>query len=237
MADPMTSSPASARILVVDDDPKIVNLVRAYLVSEGFTVITAADGLAALEAVRRERPDLIVLDLMLPEVDGLEVTRRLREQGSSVPILILSARGATSERVKGLVEGADDYLPKPFAPSEMIARVRAILRRAHGDPARVLIHDDLELDLERQEVRVGGRLIELSRLEFSLLAGLIEARGRILTRDRLMDLLSGPQAEGVLERSIDVYVARLRSKLGDDGQRPRYILTVRGSGYRIGGAR
>ena len=228
------SDRTAARILVVDDDPKIVNLVRAYLLSSGFTVLSAGDGAQALESVRRDRPDLILLDLMLPEVDGLEVMRRLREEGSEIPILILSARGATSERVRGLAQGADDYLPKPFAPSEMLERVRAILRRVPAGDGQTLRHGDIELDRERQETMVSGRRVELSRLEFALLAGLIEARGRILSRDQLMDLLGGPLAEGVLERSIDVYVARLRSKLGDDGQRPRYILTVRGSGYRIG---
>lgn len=223
----------SEHILVVDDDPKIVNLVRAYLVNEGFRVSSAGDGAQALAAIAREPPSLVVLDLMLPEVDGLEVTRRIREAGSQVPILILSARGATSERVRGLAGGADDYLPKPFAPSEMVARVHAILRRAPAAPAgRLIRHQDLELDADRQEVTVAGRPVELSLVEFKLLRALVEARGRILSRDRLLDELSGAGSDGILERSVDVYIGRLRSKLGDQSQRPRYIATVRGTGYR-----
>jgi two-component system alkaline phosphatase synthesis response regulator PhoP len=219
-------------VLVVDDDPKIVALVRAYLIRGGFDVVTAADGAEALRLVEERKPRLVVLDLMLPEMDGIEVTREVR-RWSDVPILMLTARGSVQDRIGGLGEGADDYLVKPFAPSELVARVRAILRRAPAETdGRRLRHTDLDIDLDRHEVLRAGELIELSALEFRLLAALVQAGGRVLSRDRLLDVLSGPDAEGVLERSVDVYVGRLRSKLGDDPERPRYVATVRGAGYR-----
>jgi two-component system alkaline phosphatase synthesis response regulator PhoP len=225
---------ATARdlVLVVDDDPKIVALVRAYLISAGFDVVTAADGAEALRLVQERKPRLVVLDLMLPEMDGIEVTREVRSW-SDVPILMLTARGSVQDRIGGFSEGADDYLVKPFAPSELVARVRAILRRAPPEVnGRHLRHADLYIDLDRHEVRQDGNLVELSALEFRLLAALVQADGHVLTRDRLLDVLSGPVAEGVLERSVDVYIGRLRSKLGDDPERPRYVATVRGAGYR-----
>ncbi|HEY4866499.1 MAG TPA: response regulator transcription factor [Candidatus Dormibacteraeota bacterium] len=220
-------------ILVVDDDPKIVALVRAYLVSAGFEVITAQDGAEALRLIREREPRLVVLDLMLPEVDGFEVTRDVR-RWSRVPILMLTARSSVGDRIGGLREGADDYLVKPFAPSELVARVKAILRRVVPPDAgrQRLRHGDLEIDLDRHEVLRSGMLVELSALEFRLLAALVEADGRVLSRDRLLDVLSGPDTDGVLERSVDVYVGRLRAKLGDDPEQPRYVTTVRGAGYR-----
>jgi DNA-binding response OmpR family regulator len=217
-------------ILVVDDDPKIVALVRAYLVSAGFDVVTAGDGRGAVRLVRERRPRLVVLDLMLPELDGTAVTREIRRD-DDLPILMLTARSALGDRLKGLAEGADDYLVKPFAPSELVARVQAILRRiprAEG----VLRHAALEIDLERHEVARRGEMLDLSLIEFRLLAALVEAGGRVLSRDRLLDALSGPHPDGVQERSVDVYVGRLRSKLGDDPDQPRYIATIRGIGYR-----
>jgi DNA-binding response OmpR family regulator len=217
-------------ILVVDDDPKIVVLVRAYLVRASFDVITAADGREALRLIRERRPRLVVLDLMLPELDGLDVTREVRRE-SDVPILMLTARGSLADRIHGLGQGADDYLAKPFAPSEVVARVQAILRRVPRDEA-VRHHADLEIDVDRCQVVRAGEVVDLSPLEFRLLAALVEAEGRVLSRDRLLDVLGGPHSEGVLERSVDVYVGRLRSKLGDDPERPRYIATVRGTGYR-----
>jgi DNA-binding response OmpR family regulator len=225
---------ATARdlVLVVDDDPKIVALVRAYLISGGFDVLTAADGAKAVRLVQERKPRLVVLDLMLPEMDGIEVTREVR-RWSDVPILMLTARGSVEDRIGGFGEGADDYLVKPFAPSELVARVRAILRRAPVEGnGRHLRHADLDIDLDRHEVRQDGHLVELSALEFRLLAALVQADGHVLSRDRLLDVLSGQDAEGVLERSVDVYIGRLRSKLGDDPDRPRYVSTVRGAGYR-----
>jgi len=234
----MAITPAVARnpreqILVVDDDPKIVNLVRAYLVAAGFDVVTAEDGLSALEKIRGRRPQLIVLDLMLPGLDGLEVTRRVRAE-SKVPILMLTARGAVRDRIAGLSEGADDYLPKPFSPAELVARVRAILRRSDADAdLPTLRHGDLEIDIERHEVRRAGRPLPMTQIEFRLLVALIEARGRVLSRDQLMDATGNLDSEGVLERSVDVYVSRLRQKLGDAPESPRFIATVRGVGYRM----
>jgi two-component system response regulator MtrA len=218
-------------ILVVDDDPKIVALVRAYLLRAGFDVVTAGDGPSALRLVRERRPRLVVLDLMLPELDGMAVMREVRRD-SDVPILMLTARGGLADRVRGLGEGADDYLAKPFAPSEVVARVQAILRRAAPPDRQVLHHSDLVIDIERHEVVRDGEVLDLSPLEFRLLAALVEAGGRVLSRDRLLDVLGGPHSDGVMERSVDVYVGRLRSKLGDDPERPRYIATVRGTGYR-----
>lgn len=223
---------ASPLILVVDDDPKIVQLVRAYLEREGFAVKTAADGRTALHLVGDEMPDLIVLDLMLPELDGMSVARKVRED-SDVPILMLSARAAVADRIQGIAEGADDYLPKPFSPAELVVRVKAILRRASGaralSPLRL---GDVEIDRERHEARRDGHVLSMTTAEFRLLVALAEADGRVLSRDRLLDALYGPSASEALDRTIDVYVARLREKLGDDSEQPRYIATVRGVGYR-----
>jgi DNA-binding response OmpR family regulator len=221
-------------ILVVDDDAKIVRLVRTYLEREGFSVVDAADGVAALAAIRERSPRLVVLDLMLPRLDGLAVARAARE-GSAVPILILSARSATSDRILGIELGADDYLPKPFSPAELVARVKAILRRtATGDaPTRgTLRQRDLVIDLDRQEVRRGSELIALTAAEFRILVALVRHDGRILDREALIAELSGGPASELMDRTIDVYIRRLRDKLGDDPDHPRYIATVRGAGYR-----
>ena len=220
-------------VLVVDDDAKIVTLVGAYLERAGYRVRSAHEGLTALREIRSEAPDVVVLDVMLPEMDGIELARIARQE-CDVPILMLTARGAVPDRVRGLEAGADDYLAKPFAPSELVARVRSLLRRAAPRArASVTRHGDLELDLDRRLARQGGALLELTTLEFDLLAALLGAEGRVLTRDVLMDLLEQDGAEPILERSIDAYVARLRSKLGDPARCPRYIETVRGIGYRV----
>lgn len=224
-------------ILVVDDDAKIVHLVRTYLEREGFQVTAAGDGRQALEAFRTGRPSLIVLDLMLPELDGLEVCRTVRAE-SDVPILMLSARSSVAERIFGINEGADDYLPKPFSPAELVVRVKAILRRVPADPLRPvrgpseLRHADLRIDLERHEVYQRQHLVPLTKLEFRLLAALVQAGGRVLTRDQLLDTVYGPDTEEVLDRTIDVHVGRLRDKLGEGPENPRYVATVRGVGYR-----
>ena len=219
-------------ILVVDDDPKIVQLVRAYLEREGFPVITAGDGRAALDAIRERGPRLIVLDLMLPEIDGMTVARRVRED-SDVPILMLSARGGVADRILGLSEGADDYIPKPFSPAELVVRVKAVLRRSRPPSvARFLRLADIEIDPDRHAVRRGGEPISLTAAELRLLVALVEADGRVLSRDALLDALYGHDAGETLDRTVDVYVGRLREKLGDDPDRPRYVATVRGAGYR-----
>jgi len=228
-------------ILVVDDDAKIVRLVRTYLERDGFMVVTAADGPAALDAIERHRPALVVLDLMLPELDGRAVIRAVRrdDDAGATPILILSARGSTIDRIAGLEDGADDYLPKPFSPAELALRVKSILRRTgvNGSdrPGRpVLRLADLSVDLDRYEVTRDGQPIPLTRVEFKLLATLIEAGGRVLTRDQLLDAVWGQDQAEVLDRTVDVHVGRLRDRLGDDADHPRYIVTVRGIGYRAG---
>jgi len=225
-----------APILVVDDDVKIVALVRAYLEREGFGVVEAHDGRAALAAIDEHVPALVVLDVMLPELDGLGVLRRLRER-SDIPVLMLSARGSTDDRVEGIHRGADDYLPKPFSPAELVVRVQAILRRARSAGGRQaaggrLRHADLIIDLDRHEVTRGGAPVPLTTAEFRLLAALVEADGRVLTREMLLDALYGSNYVEVLDRTIDVHIRRLREKLGDDAEEPRYIATVRGAGYR-----
>ena len=236
-------------ILVVDDDAKIVRLVRTYLEREGFAVVTAGDGPAALDAIERHRPALVVLDLMLPELDGRAVIRAVRrdDEAAATPILILSARGSTIDRIAGLEDGADDYLPKPFSPAELVLRVRSILRRTGSglaigpdglppgldEPARPpLQHADLVIDRDRFEVSRAGTPIPLTRVEFRLLVTLIEADGRVLTRDQLLDAIYGREQADVLDRTIDVHIGRLRDKLGDDADQPRYVATVRGVGYR-----
>ncbi|MES2210045.1 MAG: response regulator transcription factor [Chloroflexota bacterium] len=232
--------PQPAPILVVDDDPKIVALVRAYLERERFRVVTAGDGRTALRMIEEEMPRLVVLDLMLPEVDGMTVIRRTRALGD-VPILVLSARTSTGDRIQGLTEGADDYLPKPFSPAELVARVRTILRRTERDTADATLPDvryvsgDLEVDVARHAVRVAGREASLSLLELRLLTALLAADGRILSRDQLLDAIHGVGEAEATDRAIDVYVKRLREKLGDDPAAPRYVATVRGAGYRAAG--
>jgi DNA-binding response OmpR family regulator len=226
-------------ILVVDDDRKIVALVRAYLEREGYRVIIAYDGREALRQARAEDPALIVLDLMLPEIDGLEVMRLLHAD-SEVPILMLTARSSLPERIIGLEKGADDYLPKPFSPAELVVRVKAVLRRIDqsGSPvaakpaSTTLTQADLTIDTERYEVRRGDELLPLTPVEFKLLVTLVTADGRALTRDRLLDAVYGSDDGDVLDRTIDVHIGRLREKLGDDADVPRYVMTVRGVGYR-----
>jgi two-component system response regulator ResD len=236
----------TAPILVVDDDAKIVRLVRTYLERDGFTVVTASDGPGALDAIERHQPALVVLDLMLPELDGRAVIRAVRrdEEAGRTPILVLSARSSTIDRIAGLEDGADDYLPKPFSPAELVLRVKSILRRAApaadaasavggdsaGDP--VIRHRDLTIDPARHEVRRGNEAIDLTRVEFRLLSAILGADGRVLSRDQLLDAVYGQDAADILDRTIDVHIRRLRDKLDDDPDAPRYVQTVRGVGYR-----
>ena len=223
-----------APILVVDDDPKILQLVRMYLEREGLAVITAADGMAAVAAIRERPPRLMILDLMLPTLDGFAVLRAARAD-SDLPVLMLSARGSTADRVSGIASGADDYLPKPFSPAELVVRVKALLRRTgtrDRERAGVLELGDIVIDRDRHEVRRGADRVDLSQSELNLLVALVKASGRIVTRQALLDALYGKGEAEVLDRTVDVYIRRLRDKLGDDPDRPRYIATVRGAGYR-----
>jgi DNA-binding response OmpR family regulator len=224
-----------APILVVDDDPKIVALVRTYLERERYPVVTAADGREAIRAIEEHDPRLVVLDLMLPQVDGLSVIRRARASGTT-PILVLSAKGSTADRILGLSEGADDYLPKPFSPAELVVRVRSILRRSErteADTAPMILRSaGLELDRARDRVTVDGREIALTTLERRLLWTLLDADGRTLSREQLLDAIHGDGESDAFDRAIDVYVKRLREKLGDDASAPRFVATVRAVGYR-----
>jgi DNA-binding response OmpR family regulator len=220
-------------ILVVDDEPKIATLARDYLEHAGFAVLTAADGPAALTAIRRNRPDLVVLDLGLPGLDGLDVTRELRRD-SNLPIIMLTARDDELDKLLGLELGADDYLTKPFSPRELVARVRAVLRRADRPPeADETIHaGDVVLDVPRMRVEVAGKDVELTPTEFQLLATMAARPGRIFTRAQLLDALHGVAFESY-ERAIDSHVKNIRRKLEPDPRRPRYLLTVYGVGYRF----
>ncbi|MFL5777531.1 MAG: response regulator transcription factor [Chloroflexota bacterium] len=224
-------------ILVVDDDAKIVRLVRTYLERAGYRVVDAADGRRALAAIALEPPALVILDVMLPEVDGLAVLRAVRRTDRT-PVIVLSARGMVEDRIAGLTAGADDYLAKPFSPAELVVRVQRILDRtgegsATGATATGPIQlGDLVVDRERHEVSVGGQRVALTMVEFRLLVALLEADGRVLTRDHLLDVLYGPDENAILDRTVDVHIGRLRDKLGDQADRPRYIATVRGVGYR-----
>jgi DNA-binding response OmpR family regulator len=220
-----------ARILVVDDEPKIVQLVRDYLERAGFAVSTARDGNEALMRAHQERPDLIVLDLGLPELDGLEVTRRLRRD-SGVPIIMLTARHEETDKVVGLELGADDYVTKPFSPRELEARVRAVLRRQVRGESDVLRAGDLTLDIPRLRTEVSGRPISLTATEFELLAALARQPGRVFTRAQLLDAIHGVAFDSY-ERAIDAHVKNIRRKIEPDPRAPRYLLTVYGVGYRL----
>jgi DNA-binding response OmpR family regulator len=220
-------------VLVVEDDVKMVNLLRLYLEREGFGVVTAYDGRAALEAAARGRPNLVILDLMLPHLDGIEVCRRIRET-SDVPILMLTARVDEVDKLLGLSLGADDYVAKPFSPREVVARVKAILRRATREaPRKLLRHQNLEMDLERHRLRQDGREVYLTPIEFKLLQAFLEAPERAFSRDQLLSRIYAYNEADVVDRTIDVHVGKLREKLDDDPSKPRYIATVRGVGYKL----
>jgi len=220
------------RILVVDDEPKIVRLVRSYLESSGFQTVTASTGREALDLFRTESPALVVLDLMLPDLDGMDVAREIR-QSSPTPIIMLTARTEDVDRVAGLEIGADDYVVKPFNPREVLARVRAVLRRAERAevPHRIRT-GTLVIDLDRHEVTRHGDRIELTPMEFEVLKALAEHPGRVFTRAHLMDALYG-QTHASTERTIDTHVKNLRHKLEPDPERPTFVLTVHGVGYKL----
>ncbi len=221
---------APPRILLVEDDRRLAEMVSEYLGEAGFSVSVAGDGRTGLARLAAEPCDALVLDLMLPDMDGLEVCRQLRAF-SDVPVLMLTARGDAMDRVVGLEIGADDYLPKPFEPRELLARLRAILRRwDRTRSSNVLRFGRLEIDRDARGVRVDGAERALTGHQFALLVALAERAGRVLSRDTLMDLVRGEELEA-FDRSIDVHVSRIRAAIEDDPKRPRRLLTVRGAGY------
>lgn len=224
------------RVLVVDDEPHIRAVLRGYLEADGFAVSEAADGEAAVQWVRQEAPDLVLLDVMLPGIDGLEVLRQLRTF-SDVYVILVTARTEEVDKLVGLGVGADDYVTKPFSPREVAARVKAVLRRERGarDPsARVLRFDGLTVDQDAREVRVNDALVALSALEFDVLAALSDAPGRVFSRRQLLERVWGYDFFGD-ERVVDVHIRSLRARLGDDAGNPRLIATVRGVGYKFVG--
>jgi len=221
-------------ILLVEDEAKIVQLARDYLERGGFGVLSAANGETALSKFRSDRPDLAVLDLGLPGMDGLDVLRELRRE-SNAPVIILTARGEESDRLVGLELGADDYMVKPFSPKELVARVRAVLRRAEGAPAagaELIRTGDLELNVPKMQLTVNNIPVEVTSTEFQLLAAMARQPGRIFTRGQLLEAVHGVAFESY-ERAIDTHIKNLRRKVEPDPRQPRYILTVYGVGYRL----
>jgi DNA-binding response OmpR family regulator len=222
-------------ILIVEDDKKTASLISLYLEREGFQTLVAYDGQEALDLAQSRRPSFVILDLMLPRIDGWEVCRRLR-QSSDVPILILTARGEEMDRVLGLNLCADDYVVKPFSPRELVARVKAILRRGRlgrEEAGKSLSHEDLVIDLEKHRVSVGRRPISLTPHEFRLLQTLMANPGRVFSREELVGRLYPKQEAVVVDRVVDVHIGKLRQKIEKDPTNPRFILTVRGIGYQF----
>ena len=220
------------KILVIDDEPKIVEICQDYLRAAGFEVITTSSGLSGLTAARRDKPDLVVLDLMLPGMDGLDVCRALRREGD-VPIIMLTARVEESDKLIGLELGADDYITKPFSPRELAARVRVVLRRASGDPTSEIIRaGDVTLDRARYEAQLPEKIISLTPTEFEIFATLISQPGRIFSRAQLLTAAHGVAFESY-ERAIDSHIRNLRRKLETDDGGQRYIVTVHGVGYKF----
>ncbi len=219
-------------ILIVDDDTRLSAMLSDYLSGNGFAVRQAASALAGLDEIRRREPDAVILDIMLPDIDGFETCRRIRAF-SDVPVLMLTAKGEETDRIVGLELGADDYLPKPFSPRELLARLRAVLRRRGGPAAgaeRVLRFGRLEIDPASRLARIDGRDCDITGHQFDLLVALAENAGRILSREQLMDMVRG-EAFDAFDRSIDVHVSRIRAAIEDDPKHPRRIVTVRGAGY------
>jgi DNA-binding response OmpR family regulator len=231
----MSSPKPRTRVLLIDDDEALGALLTEYLGQFGFAVKAVAHPDDGLKALAADPPDIVVLDLMLPGMDGFAVCRKVRET-SRVPIVMLTARGGVMDRIVGLELGADDYLPKPFEPRELAARLQAVLRRGtRNETGETVKVGSLEIEWDARTTRLDGRPLELTTAEFELLALLVRSRGRVLTRDRILEATRGLDWESY-DRSIDVLVSRLRQKLGDDPRRPAFIKTVRGLGYRfIGG--
>jgi two-component system, OmpR family, alkaline phosphatase synthesis response regulator PhoP len=228
---------AAKKILVVDDDVKIVELVKLYLAREGYTVLTAYDGLEALRIAREAHPDLIVLDILLPGIDGLEVCRTLRAE-SSVPIILLTAKTMEQDRITGLDLGADDYVSKPFSPKELAARVRAVFRRTPDEALQLgpteLKFGDLTVNFPQHEAYLNGKALELTPVEFKLLGVLIREPNRVFSRTQLIERVLGYDFDG-FDRTIDVHILNLRRKLEPDSGHPKFIKTVYGAGYKFSG--
>lgn len=225
------------QILVVDDDKEVVRLMRAYLEQAGYEVLTAYDGETAVHNLRRENPDLVLLDLMLPGMDGWEITRLMRSDVNlaTIPIIMLTARVDDIDKIVGLEMGADDYVTKPYNPREVVARVKARLRTTDSFQAQALRVGELEMDMGRREVKVNGRLVELTPSEFNLLHVLMEQAGYVFTRSELVSKGLGSDYEG-LERTLDSHIRNLRRKIEPDSKSPTYIETIYGVGYRLGGS-
>jgi DNA-binding response OmpR family regulator len=226
----------SYRILIIDDDADLNALLKEYLGRFGHQLSSAVTAAQGISALRRELPDLIILDIMLPDKDGLSLCRDIREE-FSVPIVMLTARGEVADRVLGLELGADDYLAKPFEPRELVARIQSVIRRSNGNVSRddALESDGLRLQKETRRVDLDGSLVELTTMEFELLCTLMESHGRVLSRNLLIERLRGIDAD-VYDRSVDMLVSRLREKLNDNAQSPRFIKTIRLTGYQFVGA-
>jgi DNA-binding response OmpR family regulator len=223
--------PVTERLLLIEDDARLAEMLRDYLGEAGFRVSCAASGGAGLTLAARETYDVIVLDLMLPDGDGLEVCRQIRHRDAAIPILMLTARGDATDRVVGLEMGADDYLPKPFEPRELLARLRAVLRRGKRHPGSdVLRFGRLEIDRGAREIRLDGEIRALTSHQFGLLVVLAERAGRVMSREALKDILKAEPLDA-FDRSIDVHISRIRAAIEDDAKKPRRIVTVRGAGY------
>lgn len=231
-----TADLSGKRVLVIEDDPSIAIGLRINLESEGYLVDVAEDGDAGLALARSSNPDLIVLDVMLPKRNGLEVLHELRAEGRSMPIIILSAKAAEMDKVTGLELGAEDYVAKPFSLAELLARVRAALRRGHASSPvrRTIVFGDIEVDVEARHVKRGGALVDMTAREFDVLVCLISERGRVLSRDDIFRRVWGPNHHGTA-RTVDNFIQQLRAKLEGDAQEPVHIQTVRGVGYRFDG--
>jgi DNA-binding response OmpR family regulator len=227
------SGKASYRLLIIDDDVALNELLREYLERFGHRLTAATTATDGIRLLRRDRPDLLILDVMLPDADGMEVCREIRRE-SDIPILMLTARGDVPDRVLGLEFGADDYVPKPFEPRELVARIETLMRRSRQPTTPRLMSGDLTLDSETRRVELAGAKVDLTPMEFELLRVLMESRGRVLTRDAVLQALRGIDAD-VFDRSVDMLVSRLRRKLDDDSRSPRWVKTIRGTGYQFVG--
>jgi len=223
------------QLLMIEDDSRLATMVGEYLRQSGYGFAHAADATSGLDALQSTPPDLVILDLMLPDMDGLEVCRRIKASNSAIAVLMLTAKGDPMDRIVGLEIGADDYLPKPFEPRELLARIRAVLRRGSEAPSSLGVHKtmrfgSLEIDRDSRSVMIGSKPSELTSYQFDLLVALAERPGRVLTRDQIMEAVRGRELEA-FDRSIDVHMGRIRNSIEVDAKNPKRILTVRGVGY------